>query len=873
MVDQGLAERYPTKAKKLPPAVVERAAYELEVISNMKFADYFLITWEFCRWSHQQKIVIGPGRGSAAGSIVSYALRITNIDPLKYDLPFERFLNPERISMPDIDIDIEDGRRDEVIDHVIAEYGQERVAHILTFGQMAARSAFKDVARVLEMPYIEADRLSKLIPPPKQGRHTPLKTHLETDKQLQAEYQKTPETKRAFDLATRLEGTIRNHGVHAAGVVIAPDKIVKYTPLEVSPKGVITTQYSMEPIEDLGLLKMDFLGLSNLTIIKNACRIIRKVYNQEIDINDIPLDDQKTLELLSQGDTTGVFQLESGGMREYLKRLRPTEFEDIAAMVALYRPGPLNAGLTDSFINRKHGREKVEVPHPAFAPALEGTYGTMVYQEQVMRIARDVCGFSGAEADSLRKAIGKKIHAQMVKLKDRFVEGGVSQTKVDRQLMEKVWGDIVGFADYAFNRSHSVSYGLIAYQTAYLKANYRPALMAALMTADAGDNDRLRQEIAECQNKGIEVLAPDVNESFLEFGVIKTDQSPAKIRVSLGAIKNVGTGVVEKIIEERDKNGAYTSLDNFVGRLAGQGIFNRKTLESFIQAGVLDRFADRNQLLAVLDSLSGVLSSRQAAVAKNQVGLFGTKELPTSHPDIELPEVESASPAQKLAWERDLLGIYVSAHPLDDLAQTISQPPFTALADLSDKAGQVQVAGVLVSVKQKQTKTGKAMAIVQLEDLSSSRELVVFPNVYEQNQAIYQQDQIVQLTLKSETTDRHGQQLEQVNWLVMEGRLLLPGSQSQLTTPADPAGDSKPVERLNPGRSLYIKLAPTDQDELQAVKSALQSHTGRQAVKLIVGEGDDLQILDWRDHGVEICDELITVLEGFGAVEQVEVRV
>ena len=419
--------------KKLDKNILQRADYELKVIDQVDFSDYFLIVWDFCRWGKEQNIFFGPGRGSAAGSIISYGLNITNFDPIKYGLLFERFLNPQRVSMPDIDIDIEDSRRDEVIRYVTQKYGVDRVANIVTFGKMAARNAVRDVARVLKMSYVHADQLAKMLPPPIFGRGISLKDSLERDRNLADKYRSDPQVKKVFDLAMQLEGTIRSHGVHAAGVVIAPKAIVNFTPLEITAKGVVTTQYSMKPIEQLGLLKMDFLGLANLTIIKNTLRIIRKIYHKEIDIDNLGLDDKATYKLLAKADTTGIFQLESKGMRRYLKRLKPTNFEDIAAMLALYRPGPLTAGLIDQFIDRRHGRQKINVIHPAFGPALSNTYGVLVYQEQVMQISRDVCGFTGIEADELRKAIGKKERRTMMKMQKKFIEGGIKKSKISQK--------------------------------------------------------------------------------------------------------------------------------------------------------------------------------------------------------------------------------------------------------------------------------------------------------------------------------------------------------------------------------------------------------------------------------------------------------
>lgn len=482
LVYQGLAWRYGgidrdksktlsvlQAKKKLSEQILDRAAFELGVIDSMGFNGYFLIVQDFINWGKDRGIIFGPGRGSAAGSIIAYAINVTDLDPLTYDLLFERFLNPDRISMPDIDIDIQDTRRDEVIQYCIDKYGKDRVANIVTFGTMAARAAVRDVARVLEVPYVEADRLAKLVPPPVQGRHIPLASSRENDPDLRREYQTNERAHEVIDFASKLEGTIRSHGVHAAGVVIAPDELIKYAPLEMAQKGVISTQYPMFPIEDLGLLKMDFLGLSNLTIIQQTMRIVKKVYNIQLDLSTLPLDDKKTFELFQRGDTTGVFQLESAGMKRYLKQLKPTVFDDIIAMVALYRPGPMQ--FIDSFIKRKHGKEKITYLHPKMENALANTYGVLVYQEQFMQISKDLAGFSGGQADTLRKAVGKKIMAMMKKIKPEFVEGAIAHSGADRKLMEQFWDQLEEFANYCFNKSHAACYAMIAYWTAYLKAH------------------------------------------------------------------------------------------------------------------------------------------------------------------------------------------------------------------------------------------------------------------------------------------------------------------------------------------------------------------------------------------------------------------
>ena len=698
---------------------------ELEVCNRMGYNGYFLIVQDFINWGKNQGIIFGPGRGSAAGSIIAYGLNITELDPLRYELLFERFLNPDRISMPDIDIDIQDTRRDEVIQYCVEKYGTERVANIATFGKMAARAAVRDVARVLQVPYADADKLSKMIPPPVQGRHIPLGKSIVTDPDLKKEYESNPTSKQVIDYAVRLEGTIRSHGVHAAGVVIAPDDIVKFAPLEMAQKGVVATQYPMGPIEELGLLKMDFLGLSNLTIINNALRIIKKVYKETILLSEMPLDDPATYELLQRGDTTGVFQLESSGMKRYLKELKPTEFSDIIAMCALYRPGPLGAGLTDSFVKRKNGLEKVTYEHELTRNALESTYGVIVYQEQVMQMSKEMSGFTGGEADTLRKGIGKKIPEVMKKMGTQFIEGAVNNG-VPRQTVEKIWHDILGFADYAFNKSHSACYGLIAYWTAYLKAHYPDAFMAALMTSDRDDIDRLAIEISECRHMGLKVLPPDVNLSYKEFAIV-----PGKneIRFGMTAVKGVGENAVEELIRTRDEDGAFKSIGDFARRVS-TGKFNRRAWESLIKSGAYDSFGTRSDLLFNLDTITGYASKVQRDAASNQADLFGGMGDAVSVPDIKLETAPTQHHEREmLQWERELLGLYLSAHPLDRYdayfeEQTI---PIGSVLEEHDKKAVV-IGGVISSIRTILTKSGSKMAFVAIEDKSGDCLLYTSPS-------------------------------------------------------------------------------------------------------------------------------------------------
>ncbi len=860
----GLAQRYLPKSKQkgataaikkqIPKEVRDRAEYELGVIDGMGFNGYFLIVQDFINWGKDKGIVFGPGRGSGAGSIVAYALRITELDPLEYDLLFERFLNPDRISMPDFDIDIQDTRRDEVIEYCVEKYGKDRVANIVTFGRMAARNAVRDVARVLQVPYSEADRIAKMIPPPVQGRHIPLSTSVKEDKDLKNEYETNAQTKEVFDLAMRLEGTIRSHGVHAAGVVIAPSDIVNFTPLEMAQKGVVSTQYSMGPIEKIGLLKMDFLGLSNLTIIKNALRIVKKVHGQDLQIDSIPLDDKKTYQLLSRGDTTGVFQLESSGMKRYLRELKPTLFDDIIAMVALYRPGPLTAGLTDSFVKRKNGKEFVSYDHPLMKESLENTYGVLVYQEQVMQIVKDMCGFSGGQADTLRKAVGKKQRAMMNKLKDQVIDGAI-KNKVEKKIAEKFWKDLVGFADYAFNKSHAACYGMIAYWTAYLKANYPSAFMAALMTSDYGDIDRLAIEMNECKQMGIEVLPPDVNESFVEFAVV-----PGKdqIRYGMKAIKNVGSGAVEEIIRAREKDGTFTSIEDFLSKV-NITLVNKKALESLVKTGALDKFGDRAQLASNLDALVKYASKLQKDKLSGQTDLFGagSGDTTTAAKLVLLP-AENFSPQQQLAWERDLMGLYLSRHPLSDYEAELGQcTKIDELSGAREDATKI-IGGIIMSIKEVVTKKGQKMAFVTIEDSSSSIEAVVFPGIYDGTKDIWRKDNVIIAKGRVSSKDR-GSVGGETKIIIEDVRPIHEaGDLSSTASSAKPA-----VENIE--KKVYIRLPSSDdEDLLLKLKGAMDEHPGTETVVLVVGEKGAKQAIRLPSK-INVSDEMLDSLrEIFG---------
>lgn len=721
IVKDGLVERY----GKITKEIQERVDYEVGVIKKMKYVEYFLVVADYVNWAKDNGILVGPGRGSGAGSIVAYAMNITELDPLKYDLLFERFLNPDRISMPDFDMDFADDRRHEVIQYVVEKYGKEKVAQIITFGTMASRNAIRDVGRVLGMSYGEVDAVAKVVPP-----NTTLAKAIQEAPELNAFYQQGGQYKRLLDLAQRLEGVARHSSTHAAGVVISRDNLVEFTPLQKATKGDISTntQYEMHAVEDLGLLKMDFLGLSNLTVLKNALRIIKKVYGKEIELSKIPIDDKKTFELLSRAETTGVFQLESSGMKRYIKELKPSCFEDIVAMVALYRPGPMQ--FIEDFIARKHGKKEITYEHPLMENALKNTYGIIVYQEQVMQVSKDMAGFTGGQADTLRKAMGKKIAALMAEMREKFIDGAVKTNNVDKKVASKIFDDFEAFAQYAFNKSHSACYALIAYWTAYLKAYHPSAFMAALMTSDYQNMDRIAIEVSECQARGIEVLGPDVNESFADFGVVKeTDQ----IRFGMTAIKNVGTGIVEAILAAREEGGKFEGIEDFCTRVNASEI-NKKVMESLIKCGAFDSLADRSTLLFNLERILAFAQRVQKGTANGQISLFGEAKGESTAFNLQLVEPEQPlTSEEKLGFEKELLGIYFSEHPLDAHLEKIENMECHKIAMINpEKAGtSVRLVGVVTSLHKILTRKNDPMVFAMFEDKTGGTELIIFPSVLE----------------------------------------------------------------------------------------------------------------------------------------------
>ncbi len=741
LCEQGLENRKSQIANE--QEAIKRLEYELSIIKQTKFAPFFLIVQDFVNWAKENRIVVGPGRGSDAGSLACYLLNITDINPIKYGLIFERFLNPSRVSMPDFDIDFTDWRRDEVINYIAQKYGRDKVAQIITFGTMASRAVIRDVGRALQYSYTFCDHLAKLIP-----FGFTLDETLKKIDEFRDIYQSDEKATRLIDLAKKLEGVARHASTHACGVVISKEPLTEIVPLQHPTQNdkAIVTQYELHSIDDLGLLKLDLLGLKNLTIIEDTLSRIYKVQNKSLKIEDIPLDDKKIYELLAKGESTSVFQLESDGMKRYLKQLKPSEFEDIIAMVALYRPGPMQ--FIPEYIKGKHGKKKIEYLHPKLEPILKKTYNIIVYQEQVMQIAQELAGFTLAEADILRKAIGKKIKELLLGQKEKFINNG-KKNGIDAKIMEKIWHWIEPFASYSFNRSHAASYAMIAYRTAYLKVHYPIEFMAAVLTSERQDLEKIAFLIEECKRMKIEVLAPDINESFRNFSVIPGQK---KIRFGLLAIKNVGYNVVEAIVEERKKNKHFDSMTDFVTRISTKNL-NKRSLESLIKAGAFDKFEERNKLLVNLEKFLEWSRETQKNKANGQKGLFdGIK---SNNNGLFLSPAPPASKKEKLKWEKELLGLYISSHPLEDFKKAFGKTVLPLIKISQDLTGKiVKSAGVISSIKKIITKTGKPMLFVKLEDQTNKIELVVFPSIIEQNPDIFQENKIV--IVKGRVDNRDG---------------------------------------------------------------------------------------------------------------------
>ncbi|MGM0482794.1 MAG: DNA polymerase III subunit alpha [Patescibacteria group bacterium] len=721
--------------------IVERLEYELDIIKTKGYSTYFLIVGDLLRYAKENDILTTI-RGSVAGSLVTYLSGITNLNPLEYGLRFERFLNPDRPSAPDIDMDFADNRRDEVIKYAKEKYGEDKVAQIGTFGTMMARGSVRDVARALGYPYSIGDRIAKLIPMGQQGMSVTIKQSLKDVPDLKKLYTEDNSAREILDMAQKIEGLARHISVHAAGVVMSPDPLTNHVPLQMDNKAEnkIITQYDMHSVEDAGLIKFDFLGLKNLAILSNALKVVKKYYGTEIDIENIPLDDEKTFEILARGETTGLFQLNGTGMTRFLMELKPTSIHDINAMVALYRPGPME--FIPEYIKRKHNPELVEYPHESLQEILKKSYGLLIYQEDVMMTAIKLAGYSWLEADKFRKAMGKKIPELMKEQEKRFKDGCV-ENEIPQKTADDLWERIKPFALYAFNKAHSASYGRVAYQTAYMKANYPAIYMSAVLTADSGDVEKIAEIVDECQRMKIAVLPPDVNESLRDFTVVKNKKTGKdEIRFGLNTIKNFGKGISETIIKERKENGPFTSLTDFISRVNDRNL-NKKSLEALIKSGALDKLGDRGQLSYNIDRI--LTYKKELSQANSAQGsLFGDMGGVGAY-EIDLEEAPVIKKSEKLSWEKELLGVYLSGHPLDEFKEIIERCGNT-ISDIKrtkKENATVKAVGLLREVKTMYTKKGDKMMFATLSDYDDSIEIVCFPSTFDKYGAEIEQETCV----------------------------------------------------------------------------------------------------------------------------------
>ena len=785
-----------------------RLAYEIDVIKRMQYPGYFLIVWDFIRYAREHGIPVGPGRGSAAGSLVAYCLRITDVDPLEFDLIFERFLNPERVSLPDIDIDFCERRRGEVIEYVTRKYGRENVAQIITFGTMKARAAVRDVGRTLGLSYADVDRVAKQIPP---TLDMTLDRAVEESTALKEMYQRDARVKELIGVARRLEGVTRHASVHAAGVVIAPRPLTEFAPLYKSQKDEITTQWAMKEVERVGLLKMDFLGLSTLTLLHDAVAHIRETDGKTLVLHRIPLDDSRTYELFGDGQTLGVFQFESSGMRETLRKAKPKRFDDLIALNALYRPGPLRGGVIDDFIARKHGKVQIAYESPELEPILNDTYGVIAYQEQVMRIASDLAGFTMGEADVLRKAMGKKDASAMQAQRERFVEGAVARG-IQPKKAARIFDLMEYFAGYGFNKSHSTTYALLAYQTAWLKANYPRHFMAALLTIERQNTDKLAVYLGECRDMGVPILPPDVNSSGLHFTVADDG-----IRFGLAAIKNVGEAAIASIVQAREAQGRITSLNRLCEDVDLR-LVNKRVIESLTKAGAFDSLVQsdprppvaalRAQLLAASDRALEHGGRRQRNRDRGQTELFAESD---AHEPAQAPwhdaQVRPWTEAEQLAFEKEALGLYLSGHPVDRFAAQLKAGGVKRIEELGEAAASESVAGIIASRRLLTTRKGSPMAVVSLEDRGGSLEAVVFPDAYGKCAPLLEPNNLIVARGRFEKDE--------------EAARLIVAEIEPLSAPGSTAGGAVEVRLTAP---------PLDRAALEALAAVFGRHGGDQPV-------------------------------------------
>jgi DNA polymerase-3 subunit alpha len=824
-------------------AVGERLDYELGVINAMGFTNYFLITWDFVKFAKENDILVGPGRGSSAGSIVTYCLNVTGLDPLKYDLIFERFLNPSRISMPDIDIDFADDRRGEVIDYVVRKYGDHRVAQIVTFGTLKAKAAVRDAGRAMGFSFADVDKVAKLIPvDPKMTIDLALKqvpelnTLLDTNDALRG----------LVDTARKVEGLARHSSTHAAGVVISRDPLVEHVPLQRAggkSEGDVTTQYPMAQLEGIGLLKMDFLGLRTLTVLRKALDLVRAT-GHDISLDDIPLNDPKALELLRRGETVGVFQLEGGMTTRMTTDVAPSSFADIVALMALIRPGPMQ--MAPEYIARRHGRVEVAYDHPSLEAILKETYGVALYQEQVMQIANTLAGFSMAESDGLRKAMGKKLPEEMAKYRSRFIDGCVDND-VDRKLATDVYEMIERFAGYGFPKAHSAAYAVIGAQTAYLKANFPVEFMAALMSTEIGNTEKTVFNVAECRRSGIPVLPPDINRSGTEFTVEVVDGQQA-IRFGLCAVKNVGAGAIESILVSRDAapESAFATLEQFCDGV-DWSVVSKRVVECLVKAGALGCFGERAAVLGGIERLIAAAQQRQKAAARGQMDLFGgaVGVMPSNTP-VDHEDSQPADQKTVLGWEKELLGLYLSSHPLLEVIGSGPPQGYAQIVDLAERTvgERVRAIAMVTSVRRVVTKTNRTMAILEIEDLTGSLEVVAFPDTYERFGALLEPDKILVVTGKVDERSESRQ-------LILD----------------EVSPDLPKVERPKPPErrlAIYLPASPHvwhDIEKMQQVDSVLRHFEGQHEVVLYVPRASAMLRLRSRTRLVDLEDRLLVELQ------------
>jgi DNA polymerase-3 subunit alpha len=854
LVDEGLKRRYGDRAND--SEIQARKEHELSIINNMGFDTYFLIVWDLCEFARQRDIWWNV-RGSGAGSLVAYATGITNLDPLANQLLFERFLNPGRVNMPDIDLDYPDDRREEMINYTIEKYGQENVAQIITFGTMGARASIRDVGRAMDIPLPEVDRIAKLIP---GGPKVRIADGLEQSQELRELYQNQDYIRQLIDTAQHLEGVARHASTHAAGVIIADKPLIEYTPLHRPTKGDeggVVTQYTMEILEAIGLLKIDFLGLSTLTIMRKACELIESRYGVRYDLDTIPINDKKAFDLLASGNVTGIFQVESAGMRRVLTTMKPTRFEHIVATISLYRPGPME--YIDDYIDRMHGRKPVEYHHPALQPILAETYGIIVYQEQIIQIASQLSGYSPGDADLMRRAVGKKKKEELLEHREKFVAGAIERG-IPRGAADKIFDDIEFFARYGFNKAHAADYAVITCQTAYLKAHYPVEYMAALLTVERHNTDKVGLLIGECRTMGVQVLPPDINQSDIQFTIEDADDGPA-IRFGLGAVKNVGEGPIEVILQARAEGGPYADIDDFCRRVDLRQV-NRRALESLVKVGALRHFGQRAQLLAIIDRMMGLSSHTHQAAAVGQISMFdlGGFDAPAAGSILyPLPEVSEVSRREVLGWEKELVGVYVSEHPMQYLVHKLrdSVTCFLGQIDESMAGHMVTVVGMVNWIRQIYTKNGKPMAFVELEDVQGTVEVVVFPRTYEQTRDVWQIEKVVVVRGKVDIKGGNGPKIicekvdDNITYLATETQDL----QSPALHDVSPSAPPQPVCHLQitVQRSGDSEL---DRQRLRSIYELVTSFHGQDTFSFFIPNGQARLQLDFPNATTHHCVEL-----------------